>query len=130
SARSGVAQVIGLDLNLRWTDKIIRRRELQPVKRRVDVADCASERHAVIGSTVARRKGQAGYAVQGEQTIGGTQRDLHRRVSAIDVRDRNLIRVDRRKENRAVLNHCLWAGNCVDWWIVDCCQSDQKVSHE
>src|SRR5262249_45588772 len=114
------------DLNLRCAYEVIARRELQPVERHVDIADGASEGHACSGNATARRKGQAGVAVQSEQTIARTQRDLSICRSAVDVGYRNLIGIRSRENQLAVCDRSLRAGNGVDRRIVDGIYHDEK----
>ena len=77
------------------------------------------EYHCRIIGTVARRKGEAGEAAQGQRTVGGIKRDFEIVATGIDIADRDRVAAAAREHQRVVLIGNLDARHIIDRRIID-----------
>src|SRR6185369_16953539 len=103
-----------------------------PVEGCVDVRERATERHCCVGGTVtcsssvgiAEGEAQSTCSTECQRTVSGRQRYLDDVPSRVHIRNRNLIAVTARENQRRILCCSLRTRHSIHWRIVDGIDSD------
>ncbi len=115
AANTVVTEVVGRNRNHTAAESQV----LHSFEGRVDVGKATGKGHQRIVGTIADRECQATGAVQRKRAVGSLQRQLHRIVTGIHVRDEDRIASGRGEDERSVERYVLRAGNMIDRRIVD-----------
>ena len=121
---TGVAQILGDNLDTGGAVVVRRRREAQAIEGRIDGRDGAGEDHAAVARPIAQREGQTRGVGQRQRAVGGCERDLHGAHSSVRVADRDEVTDAVGEHQWRVLVGQLRDGYAVHRRIVDQCHGD------
>ena len=119
AAGTGVALVVGDDLQAGRTGEPRRGHEGRALEGRVDVGDGTGEGHGGVGRAVTVAEGQAQGAGQVDRSVGGAQRHLDGIAGGIRVADSELGAGGGREQHHAVRIDGLSTRHGVDRRLVD-----------